>query len=138
MAKSNKGKASKKALSSGSLYSQEAVTQFLVSFGRQPDIDEVLRKAGIARHKLKVMLDDDEIAQTVETRLDALLAAPFRVEPNDTPEAELLNEIIKEWYFEIVSCGLNALFFGYSVQEAVYELKPAGYIGLKWIGEKPM
>ncbi|AWL28985.1 DUF935 family protein [Acinetobacter defluvii] len=138
MAKSNKGKASKNALSSGSLYSQEAVTQFLVSFGRQPDIDEVLRKAGIARHKLKVMLDDDEIAQTVETRLDALLAAPFRVEPNDTPEAELLNEIIKEWYFEIVSCGLNALFFGYSVQEAVYELKPAGYIGLKWIGEKPM
>lgn len=138
MVKSNKDKASKKALSSGSLYSQEAVTQFLVSFGRQPDIDEVLRKAGIARHKLKVMLDDDEIAQTVETRLDALLAAPFRVEPNDTPEAELLNEIIKEWYFEIVSCGLNALFFGYSVQEAVYELKPAGYIGLKWIGEKPM
>ncbi|MDM1247909.1 DUF935 family protein [Acinetobacter sp. R933-2] len=138
MAKSNKGKASKKALSSGSLYSQEAVTRFLVNFGRQPDTDEVLRKAGIQRHKLKIMLDDDEIAQTVETRLDALLAAPFRIEPNDTVEAEFLNETIKEWYFEIVSCGLNALFFGYSVQEAVYELKPEGYVGLKWIGEKPM
>lgn len=138
MAKLNKGKASKRALSNGSLYSQEAVTRFLVGFGRQPDTDEVLRKAGIARHKLKIMLDDDEIAQAVETRLDALLAAPFRIEPNDTPEAELLNEMIKEWYFEIVSCGLNALFFGYSVQEAVYELKPEGHVGLKWIGEKPM
>lgn len=138
MTKSKKDKASKKALSYGNLYSQEAVTKFLVNFGRQPDTDEVLRKAGIQRHKLKIMLDDDEIAQTIETRLDALLAAPFRVEPNDTTEAELLNEIIKEWYFEIVSCGLNALFFGYSVLEAVYEVKPEGHIGLKWIGEKPM
>ena len=138
MAKSNKGKASKKALSSGSLYSQEAVTRFLVNFGRQPDTDEVLRKAGIQRHKLRIMMDDDEIAQTTETRLDALLAAPFRLEPNDTKEAELLSLMIKEWYYEIVSCGLNALFFGYSVQEAVYELKPEGYIGIEWIGEKPM
>lgn len=137
MAKPKKGKA-QKALSYGNLYAQEAVTQFLYNFGRQPDIDEVLRKAGIARHRLKILLDDDEIAQVVETRLDALLAAPFRIEPNDTPEAELLNEMIKEWYFEIVSCGLNALFFGYSVQEAVYELKPQGHVGLKWIGEKPM
>ena len=137
MAKPKKGKA-QKALSYGNLYAQEAVTQFLYNFGRQPDIDEVLRKAGIARHRLKILLDDDEIAQVVETRLDALLAAPFRIEPNDTVEAEFLNETIKEWYFEIVSCGLNALFFGYSVQEAVYELKPEGYVGLKWIGEKPM
>ena len=138
MAKSNKDKASKKALSNGSLYSQEAVTRFLVNFGRQPDTDEVLRKAGIQRHKLRIMMDDDEIAQTIETRLDALLAAPFRLEPNDTKEAELLSKMIKEWYYEIVSCGLNALFFGYSVQEAVYELKPEGYIGIEWIGEKPM
>lgn len=138
MTKSKKDKASKKALSYGNLYSQEAVTKFLVNFGKQPDTDEVLRKAGIQRHKLKIMLDDDEIAQTIETRLDALLAAPFRVEPNDTTEAELLNEIIKEWYFEIVSCGLNALFFGYSVLEAVYEVKPEGHIGIQWIGEKPM
>ena len=138
MAKPKKDKIKPSALSYGNLYTQEAVTQFIYNFGHQPDIDEVLRKAGITRHRLKILLDDDEIAQTVETRLDALLSAPFRLEPSDTPEAELLNEMIKEWYFEIVSCGLNALFFGYSVQEAVYELKPEGYVGLKWIGEKPM
>ena len=138
MAKSKKGKASKKALSYGNLYTQEAVTQFLVNFGRQPDTDEVLRKAGITRHKLRVLLDDDEIAQAVETRLDALLATPLRIEPSDTPEAELLSEMLKEWYHEIATGALNALFFGYSVQEAVYELKPEGHIGLQWIGEKPM
>ena len=138
MAKSKKDKASKKALSYGNLYSQEAVTQFLVNFGRQPDTDEVLRKAGIARHRLKVLLDDDEIAQAVETRVDALLATPLRIEPSDTPEAENLNLELKEWFFEIATGALNALLFGYSVQEAVYELKPDGYVGLQWIGEKPM
>lgn len=138
MAKSKKDKASKKALSYGNLYSQEAVTQFLVNFGRQPDTDEVLRKAGIARHRLKVLLDDDEIAQAVETRIDALLATPFRLEPSDTKEAEYLNLELKEWFFEIATGALNALLFGYSVQEAVYELKPDGYVGLQWIGEKPM
>lgn len=138
MAKSKEGKASKKALSYGNLYTQEAVTQFLSNFGKQPDIDEVLRKAGIARHKLRVLLDDDEIAQAVETRVDALLATPLRIEPSDTAEVENLNAILKEWFFEIAAGAMNGLFFGYSVQEAVYELKPEGYIGLQWIGEKPM
>lgn len=138
MAKSKKDKASKKALSYGNLYTQEAVTQFLVNFGKQPDTDEVLRKAGITRHRLRVLLDDDEIAQVVETRIDALLATPLRVEPNDTDEAQKLNLILKEWFHEIATGAMNALFFGYSVQEAVYELKPEGYVGIKWIGEKPM
>ncbi|MFV5502496.1 phage portal protein family protein [Acinetobacter sp. 226] len=138
MAKSKKDKASKKALSYGNLYTQEAVTQFLVNFGKQPDTDEVLRKAGITRHRLRVLLDDDEIAQVVETRIDALLATPLRVEPNDTEEAQKLNLILKEWFHEIATGAMNALFFGYSVQEAVYELKPEGYVGIQWIGEKPM
>lgn len=138
MAKSKKDKASKKALSYGNLYTQEAVTQFLVNFGKQPDTDEVLRKAGIARHRLRVLLDDDEIAQAVETRLDALLATPLRIEPSDSKEAEMLNLILKEWFYEIAAAAFNALLSGYSVQEAVYELKPEGYVGIQWIGEKPM
>lgn len=138
MAKSKKDKASKKALSKGGLYTQEAISNFFTHFGRRPDNDEVLRKAGITRHRLVVLLDDDEIAQAVETRIDALLATPFRIEPSDTPEAAHLKAELDEWYFEIASGALNALFFGYSVQEAVYELKTEGYIGLQWIGEKPM
>ncbi|MFR9677514.1 phage portal protein family protein [Acinetobacter sp. SEK570] len=138
MAKSKKeDKASKKALSSGSLFQQNAVSM-LYSLGKQPDIDEVLRKAGVSRHKLKILLDDDEIAQAVETRIDALLATPFRIEPSDTPEAILLMQELKEWFTEVATGAINALFFGYSVQEAVYELKPEGHIGFQWIGEKPM
>ncbi|WP_433848146.1 phage portal protein family protein [Acinetobacter proteolyticus] len=138
MAKSKKeDKASKKALSGGSLFQQNAVSM-LYSLGKQPDIDEVLRKAGISRHRLKILLDDDEIAQAVETRIDALLSTPFRIEPSDTPEAILLMQELKEWFTEVATGAINALFFGYSVQEAVYELKAEGHIGFQWIGEKPM
>ncbi len=138
MAKSKiKDKASKKALSNGSLYSQEAVSQFY-KFSKQIDLDETLRKAGIKRHRLAILLDDDEISQAVETRVDALLATPFRFEPSDTPEAILLMQEIKEWFAEIATGSINALLFGYSVLEAVYDQADDGQIGLNWIGEKPM
>ena len=137
MAKSKiKDKASKKALSNGSLYSQEAVSQFY-KFSKQIDLDETLRKAGIQRHRLAILLDDDEISQAVETRIDALLATPFRFEPSDTPEAILLMQEIKEWFAEIATASINALLFGYSVQEMVYN-QDGDYIGIQWVGEKPM
>jgi len=138
MAKSKiKDKASKKALSNGSLYSQEAVSQFY-KLSKQLDLDETLRKAGIQRHRLAILLDDDEIGQAFETRIDALLATPFRIEPSDTPEAILLMQEIKKWFAEIASGAINALLFGYSVLEAVYDQTDGGQIGLNWIGEKPM
>ena len=137
MAKSKKeDKASKKALSNGSLYSQEAVSQFY-KLSKQLDLDETLRKAGIQRHRLAILLDDDEIGQAVETRIDALLATPFRIEPSDTPEAILLMQEIKEWFAEIATASINALLFGYSVQELVYN-QDGDYIGIQWVGEKPM
>lgn len=138
MAKSkNKDKAPKKALSKGSLYSQEAVSQFY-KLSKQIDLDETLRKAGIKRHRLAILLDDDEISQAVETRVDALLATPCRFEPSDTQEAILLMQEIKEWFAEIASGSINALLFGYSVLEAVYDQADDGQIGFQWIGEKPM
>lgn len=137
MAKSKKDKVKNKALSNGALNTHEAVTQFFNNVGRLPDLDETLRKAGIQRHKLDVLLTDDEIAQATETRLDALLAMPFRIEPSDTPEAAYLMQELKEWFGEIATASLNALFFGYSVQEAIWDEKN-GYVGLTWIGEKPM
>ena len=137
MAKSKiKDKASKKALSNGTLYSQEAVSQFYKA-SKQIDLDETLRKAGIQRHRLSILLDDDEISQAVETRIDALLATPFRFEPSDTPEAILLMQEIKEWFAEIAAASINALLFGYSVQEMVYD-QDSDYIGIQWVGEKPM
>ena len=136
MAKSKKDKVKNKALSNGSLDSHLAVKSFF-NAGKAADIDETLMKAGIQRHRLSVLLEDDEIGQAAETRLDALLGAPYRLEPNDTPEAELLTQELNEWFVELATCAHNALFFGYSVQEAIYTQKDS-HIGLEWIGEKPM
>lgn len=136
MAKSKKGKASK-ALSNGSLFTQEAVSGVFSYLSKFPDNDEVLRKAGVPRHRLKVLLEDDEIGQAAETRQDALLATPYRIEPSDTPQAELLKLELDEWFYEIATAAHQALFQGYSVQEAVYQEKDT-HIGLQWIGEKPM
>jgi len=136
MAKSKKDKVKNRALSSGSLDTHLAVKSFF-NAGKAADVDETLMKAGIQRHRLSVLLDDDEIGQAAETRLDALLGAPYRLEPNDTPEAELLNQELNEWFVELAASAHSALFFGYSVQEAVYEQKDT-HIGLQWIGEKPM
>lgn len=137
MAKSKiKDKASKKALSNGHLYSQEAVSQFYKA-SKQIDLDETLRKAGIQRHRLEILLDDDEISQAVETRIDALLATPFRIEPSDTPEAILLMKEAKKWFAEIATGSINALLFGYSVQEMVYT-EGGDYTSIQWVGEKQM
>ena len=137
MAKPKKDKVRSKALSAGSLTTHEAVSHFATTLSRLPDLDETLRKAGIARHRLEVLLDDDEIAQATETRLDALLATPYRIEPNDTKEAQLLRLELEEWFVEIATSAQNALLYGYSVQEAIYMQKD-NRIGIEWIGEKPM
>lgn len=63
MAKSKKDKVKNKALSVGSLDSHLAVSNFFNNVMKAPDIDETLRKAGIQRHRLSILLDDDEIGQ---------------------------------------------------------------------------
>lgn len=89
---------------------------------------------------------DDEIYQCVEKRQDKLESAPWRLEPADTTAAQILNDHLREWWSDIVIGAQNARWYGYSVLEAVYNenaLHVNGdaitpFIGLEWIGEKPM
>ncbi|MDQ9021682.1 DUF935 family protein [Acinetobacter sichuanensis] len=131
----------------GGLYSHEAesaLISYLMS-NKAPDIDDVLRKAGVPRHKLRVLLSDDDIYQCVEKRQDKLEAAPFRIEPADTTESIIIAEQIRKWWSKIVIGTQNARWFGYSVFEAVYSKVPmyhtdtnTTYLGWEWLGEKPM
>lgn len=114
-------KANKNAKSLGTLFSQQALSDLVTLIGKQPDTDEVLRRAGITRKNLSAIMRDDEILQACETRLDALLSHSYRLEPDNTKESELLRNEINEWYFEIVTNAMNALFYGYNVQEIVYK-----------------
>lgn len=134
---------------SGALYSHEAEQALISYLMKMPDGDEVLRKAGVTRPRLKVMMYDDEIYQAIEKRQDKLESASWRVEPMDRPESKIIMEHLREWWSEILLGAQNARWYGYSVLEAIYT-KPeepslhidgdtiTPFIGFKWIGEKPM
>lgn len=133
----------------GYLYSQQAETAFMNFLTRMPDLDEVLRKAGVPRHRLSVLMYDDEIYQCVEKRQDKLESAPFRLEPAEGLPAQILQSELKKWWSELVLGTQDARWFGYSVLEAVYT-KPESpslfiegpnittFIGWQWVGKKPM
>ncbi|WP_336148546.1 phage portal protein family protein [Acinetobacter ursingii] len=133
----------------GYLYSQQAEVAFLNFLTKMPDLDEVLRKAGVTRHRLSVLMYDDEIYQCVEKRQDKLESAPFKLEPSEGLPAQILTSELKKWWSELSLGAQDARWYGYSVLEAVYT-KPelpslfiegpniTPFIGWQWIGKKPM
>lgn len=137
MAKKDKTARSKGVVASG-LTQETAVSQLVEWLGRMPDLDEVLRKAGIKRHQLERLLDDDEIGQAVETRVDALTAVPFRLNPSEGAQADFIIAQLNQFIKPVVKSAFNARLYGYSVQEAVYKPTDDGYFGLQRIVEKPM
>lgn len=134
---------------SGNLSVHEAEQALLNYLTKMPDVDEVLRKAGITRHRLKVMMYDDEVYQAIEKRQDKLESAPWRLEPAEGIETEILYAHLREWWSEIILGAQNARWYGYSVLEAIYSKLEnprvhilgdtvTPFIGFEWIGEKPM
>ncbi len=68
-----------------------AVENLAFAMGRAADVDEVLRKAGLSRQRLLVLMTDDEISQAMETRLDAVLNAPWRFVEDHGEQTRFLN-----------------------------------------------
>lgn len=119
------------------LFNEKATDDLVRMLTRVPDLDEVLRQAGLRRSHLRVLTFDDEIAQACETRQDALLGVPIRFEPNEGKESDLLYEMMAPFLADAVTGAFQARLYGYSVLEAVYERRADGRIGLKFLGEKP-
>nr|WP_314523052.1 DUF935 family protein [uncultured Acinetobacter sp.] len=149
MAKKDKSKKSngpQSAVTGGYLYTQQAEQAFIKFLTRMADIDEVLRKAGVSRNRLSVLMYDDEIYQCVEKRQDKLESSPFRLEPNDTAASKILADELRKWWSELVLGAQNARWYGFSVIEAVYNENAihfegqtiTPYIGWNWVGVKPM
>jgi hypothetical protein len=72
------------------LAEEQAVHQFVTWLTRFPDPDETLRKAGLTRASLRVLEFDDEVSQCIDTRREALIATPWRIEPFPSPATEWL------------------------------------------------
>jgi len=138
MAKANKAKAEKAKPKSAGLMTQVAVENLSFAMGRAADIDEVLKQAGVSRQRLSVLMSDDEIAQAMETRLDAVLNAPWRFVEDHGEQTIFLKELFTRWHFEIVTGAWDACPYGYSVMEANYFIDENNRFSIAEIGTKPM
>ena len=115
-----------------------AVENLAFAMGRAADVDEVLRQAGLSRQRLSVLMTDDEISQAMETRLDAVLNAPWRFIEDHGKQTIFLKELFTKWHFEIVSGAWEACPYGYSVLEANYKIDENNRFTLADIMVKPL
>lgn len=119
------------------LYSDQAIYDFVTWLTRWPDPDEVLRKAGLTRASLRAIEYDDEIAQCLDTRREALIATPWRLEPQQPRANKWLTEELTPHIPQLITCAFNAVLYGYSVCEVVYTNRN-GKISIAHLSEKPL
>jgi len=138
MAKAKKTKTETAKPQSKGLMTSVAVENLTFTMGRAADVDEVLRQAGLSRQRLSVLMTDDEISQAMETRLDAVLNAPWRFIEDHGEQTIFLKELFTKWHFEIVSGAWEACPYGYSVLEANYKIDENNRFTLADIMVKPL
>lgn len=102
-----------------------------------PDPDEALRRAGIARHKLRAVEMDDEVTAALDTRREALLGMPWRLEGGAARWRAELDAQLRPHMEALLRGAFEAVPYGYSVVEAVYR-NDAGRAGVASIVAKPM
>lgn len=119
------------------LQSEVAISRILTYITSIPDPDLLLQKAGVSRYQLRQLELDDEVCQAKDTRVEAVVSAPWRLEPNQTRVGKWLTSVI-EPHVETLKRGvMDARFYGYSVLEIIYQ-KVAKGIGLNRLSIKPI
>lgn len=119
-----------------SLFVDVALENVVSSLSKLPDPDLVLSQAGLGRQELRKLETDDEISAALETRREAVIATPWRLEPYDSDPAEWLWETLTPHMDSLLRGIWSAVPYGYSVIEAVYAKGPR--IGLARLEEKPL
>lgn len=118
------------------LFSEQAVDPILRFMTTVADPDEALRRAGVTRTSLRVVLSDADITAALDTRKEALLATPWRLEGAQSAALEQVWADLEPWIEPLLRCTFNALPFGYSVGELVFAEKARG-VGIGSFSEKP-
>lgn len=118
------------------LYRQTAVYRLFDWMAGVPDPDEVLRRTGRTRADLRQLLRDAEVAQTIDTRREAVLATPWRLEPGSSEGEKFISAELTPRLPHLVAAAWQATLYGYSVAEVVYG-KRGGRIGIDAVHEPP-
>lgn len=130
--------------SSGSLFksgltSHDALMYQLTTI---PDPDETLKRVGIGRSELRRRLEsDDEIYGALETRRDAAIATPWRLEPlkgTGEKDKEFIWQVLEPHIDDLLRGVWTALPVGYSVVDVTYARLDGNRIGLDHVSECPV
>lgn len=123
-----------------SLFSEQATERMLTLFNAMPDPDEVLRKAGMTRAQLRPMESDDDISAALDTRREAVLAIPWRLEVDGGGTNEQTDWLWDE-FERVAESAMRGAFaavpYGYSVMEVVYKNSEDGRLTWQEVTEKP-
>lgn len=110
--------------STAKLAQEQAVDELMGLFDSVPDPDWVLHKLGLPRECLRQLESDDEISGALETRHDAVVSTPWRLEPDTGPVAQWVLDEIGPHIEDVISGAWSALPYGYSVQEVIWRPDP--------------
>jgi phage gp29-like protein len=125
----------------GAMLYQPYATETVVSvLSRLPDPDLVLSNLGLGRHELRKLETDDEIAAALETRREAVIATPWRLDPYEGEAAEWLWAELEPHIEPLLRGAWSAVPYGFSVVEAVYRKPRPGSprVGIDFVQEKPI
>lgn len=119
------------------LYQDTAIDLLVNALFQHQDPDETLKKLGVSRKELRVLESDDEIFAAIETRREALISTPWRLEPNTSRQNKFIQGELNNHITSVLRGCFDAVLYGYSVQEVIYRKTDDGKIGLKSVMTKP-
>lgn len=118
------------------LFEQMAVDRVMSAFSAMADPDEVLKKVGMTRAKLRSLETDDDLCGAMDTRREAVIATPWRLEPGGGAKAAFIERQIMEQWEHIARNALSSVSFGYAVGELVYR-KEGGRVAIESFTDLP-
>ena len=120
------------------LFDDYAAHRLFDALQRAPEVDTVLAAHGLSREALAKLESDDEIYAALETRRDACLNTPWRLEPGTGEPVDWLWAELEAALPPLLACAWGAVKAGYSVAEVIYAPRQDGRIGLARIAERPL
>lgn len=128
------------SVSSRKIFNHDNLDQVAGMLSAVPDPDTVLQKLGRTRADLRAMEGDDEVAQCLDTRRDAVVSMPWRLEPGEGAVTDWLWSELDAHWESIISAAWSSVPYGYSIMRPVYRPADDGRRigGLAWVDDMPI
>lgn len=111
------------------LYRQRSTYLLFDFLAGVADPDEVLRRTGRTRADLRALLRDAEVSQAIDTRREAVIATPWRLEPTKSRAEKFVAAELAPHIVPLIRAFLDAVLYGYQPVEVVYA-KRGGRVGI--------